>query len=100
MPTAVFIVAIVIGIPVVSESVVKIVGMLKDWRLKAAELKIKEKQIESENAMRLDAFNAKILRMDDLGLSATDIVSLTEEVRQLRQEVRELRQSSTNQSME
>jgi hypothetical protein len=61
-------------------------------RLRTRELKLQEKRIQMEQQLRTDDLNAKILRMDDLGISPNDLTSLAEEVRQLREEVSRLKQ--------
>lgn len=86
------IVAIVIGIPVLGGLLIPIIALLRGWWLKARELKLKEEQHRMEERLRTDELNARILRMDDFGISPAEVNSLVEEVRQLRQEVSQLKQ--------
>ena len=69
-----------------------LVALLRGWWIKARELKIQEKRIQMEEKLRSDELNARILRSDEPGLTAGQLASLTEEVRQLRQELAQLRQ--------
>jgi hypothetical protein len=61
-------------------------------RLKHRDLKLKEDKLALEERLRTDELNAKLLRMDDFGLSPVEVASLAESVRQLREEVSQLRQ--------
>lgn len=92
MNEIVLIVAIVIGIPVVGGLLIPIIALLRGWYLKSRELKLKEQQHHLDEKLRTDELNARILQMDDLGMSAAEINSLIQEVRQLRQEVAQLKQ--------
>lgn len=87
---------VVIGIPVVVAVGLPITFyFLRKSRLdriKMQELKLQEKRLEMEERIRTDELNAKILRMDDLGISPTDLISLREEIRQLREEVAQIKQ--------
>ncbi|MCL4500054.1 MAG: hypothetical protein M1335_07445 [Chloroflexi bacterium] len=94
--TAVIIVFIVIGLPV---SLPFALGFYKH-HLKARELRLQEKRLEIEQKLRQDELNAKIIRMDDLGVSPTEIASLAEEVRQLRQEMAQIKQEINNRSVQ
>lgn len=88
MDQVVLIVAIAVGIPVILDYAQK---LYRD-SLKARELAIQERKLQMEEKLRSDELNAKILRMDDLGVSPEEIASLASEVRQLRQEVVQMRQ--------
>lgn len=76
------------GAPVVT--VLAIVWMRT--KLKHRDLELQRQRFEAEQQLRLDEMNAKILKMDDFGLSPVEIASLTEDVRRLREEVAQLRQ--------
>ena len=89
-------VAIIIGIPVVGGIAIPIVALLRGWWIRARELKVEEERIRLEDKIRTDELNAKILRMDDWGVSPNELASLSEEVRRLRQELAELKQNLDN----
>jgi hypothetical protein len=65
-------------------------------KLKHRDLKLKEDQLALDERLRTEEINAKLLRMDDFGLSPVEIASLAENVRQLREEVAQLRQEINN----
>lgn len=92
MDSLVYIVALVIGIPVLGGILISIVALLRGWWLKARELKVQEERIRMEERVRTDELNAKILRMDDMGISPLDFASMAEELRRLRDEVAQLKQ--------
>jgi hypothetical protein len=89
--TIIWVAAIVVGIPVICVFGVGAVAILSHWRLKAHEMKVQEKKLAIEHELRSDELNAKLLRMDDFGLSPVEIASLVEDVRRLREEVAALR---------
>ncbi len=100
MPEAgVLIVAIVIGIPVIGGLLYAAFEKTLNTNLRLQELKVEEQRLRAEQALRTDELNAKILRMDDMGMSPTDIASLTEEIRQLREEVAKLKQEMNNRTV-
>ncbi len=89
--TAVWIVAIVVGVPVVCGVGS---GLLFSWmkhRVKHRELRLQERKLAMEEELRQDELNAKLLRMDDFGVSPLEISSLADSIRQLREEVAQLR---------
>lgn len=63
-------------------------------RLKLREIKVKERELAMQERLQADELNAKILKMDDFGLSPVEIASLTDDVRRLREEVAQLRQET------
>jgi len=65
-------------------------------RIKAQEIALEQMKLQMEHSVRQDELNARILRMDDAGLSPTELASLAQEVRQLRQEVAQLRNQVNN----
>lgn len=71
---------------------------LLKWRLKLRELKVKERELAVQERIQADELNAKILRMDDFGLSPAEVASLAEDVRRLREEVAQLRQETQSRS--
>jgi hypothetical protein len=92
LSTAVWIVLIVVVAGVGSE----VIEHILKWRLKVHELKVQEMKLRMEDRLKSDELNAKLLHMDDLGLSPTELASLAENVRQLRDEVAQLRQEITS----
>ena len=84
----VMITAISIGAP----CFIIMVALLRGWWVKGRELKVQEKRIEMEERLRSEELNARILRSEEPGLSASELSGLTDEVRQLRQDVAQLRQ--------
>ena len=96
MDTAVWIAWIVVGVPVLCGVGATVVLAWLKTRVKHRELKIQEDKLKSEERLRTDELNARILRMDDFGLSPAEIASLADEVRRLREEVAQLRQEITN----
>jgi hypothetical protein len=97
--TIIWVAAIVVGVPVICVFGVGAVAILSHWRLKAHEIKVQEKKLAIEHELRSDELNAKILKMDDFGLSPVEIASLVEDVRRLREEVAQLRQEITNRTV-
>lgn len=83
--------AVIIGFPIIGGSAIAITALLRGWWLKSRELKIQERRIAMEERIQQDELNAKILRMDDYGLSASDIAALTEQIRQLQSEIADIR---------
>lgn len=65
-------------------------------RLKYKDIELQRQRFEAEQQLRLDEMNARILKMDDFGLSPAEIASLAEDVRRLREEVAQLRQEMKN----
>lgn len=96
MDSAITIVSIVIGFPVLGGSLIAIVALLRSWWLRARELSVQEQRIRMEEKLRSDELNARILAMDDAGASASQVEQLMEEIRQLRQEVGQVRQDVNN----
>lgn len=96
MDTVVWIAAIVVGVPVVCTFGTGIVLGWMKTRVKHRELRLQEEKLAVEERLRTDELNARILRMDDFGLSPAEIASLAEDVRRLREEVAQLRQEITN----
>ena len=96
MESWVIAVAIVVGVPVLGGILIPIIALVRSWWIKARELKIEEQRIRLEDKLRTDELNAKILRMDDFGISPVELTSLAEEIRQLRQEVAQLKQEINN----
>jgi hypothetical protein len=90
--TIIWITAIVVGVPVICVFGTGVVAIVGHLRLKAREMKVQEKKLAIEQQLRNDELNAKILKMDDFGLSPVEIASLAEDVRRLREEVAQLRQ--------
>jgi len=99
MNTDIVVVGIVIGGPILAWLVKSIVKETYSVGLKLAELKLKAKQAAIEEKMRSDELNAKILYMDDYGISPVQLNQLAEEVRQLREEVARLRQDTNGRIM-
>ncbi len=99
MESWVIAVAIVVGIPVFGAILIPIIALVRGWWIKARELNVEEQRIRLEDKIRTDELNAKILRMDDLGISPSELASLAEEVRQLRQEVAQIKQELNNRVM-
>ena len=96
MDSWVIAVAIVVGVPVLGAILIPIIALVRGWWIKARELNVEEQRIRLEDKIRTDELNARILRMDDLGISPNDLASLAEEVRQLRQELAQLKQELNN----
>lgn len=96
MHEAVWIFAIVVGVPIIGTLalVLTLVGM--KTRVRHREIKLQEDKLALEERLRTDELNARLLRMDDFGLSDAEVASLAESVRQLREEVAQLRQEITN----
>ena len=90
--TIIWITAIVVGVPVICVFGTGVVAIVGHLRLKAREMKVQEKKLAIEQQLRNDELNARILKMDDFGLSPVEIASLVEDVRRLREEVAQLRQ--------
>ena len=88
----IWIAAIVVGVPVVCGFGVGMVSLILWWRLKVRELKVREQQLAMEERLSSDELNAKLLKLDDFGLSPVELASLTEDVRRLREEVAQLKQ--------
>jgi len=82
----------VVGIPVICVFGTGVVAIMGHLRLKAREIKVREKELAIQQQLSTDELNAKILRMDDFGLSPVEVASLAEDVRRLREEVAQLRQ--------
>ena len=80
MDNGVLIVGIVVGLPVVGGLCYAAFEEYQKSRLKAQQLRIEEKKLAMEEKLRNDELNAKILQMDDLGLTGAQIASLMEEV--------------------
>ena len=99
MDTAVWITMIVIGIPVLAGVGAGVIAMVLKWRTRVHELRVQEMKLKMEDRLKSDELNAKLLRMDDLGLSPAELASLTENVRQLREEVAQLRQEISSRSI-
>ena len=97
--TAVFIVFIVIGVPVLGGIGAGVIGQWMKLRLKHREIELQQQKLASEERLRTDELNAKILKMDDFGLSPVEIASLAEDVRRLREEVAQLRQEIANRTV-
>ena len=100
MDSAVWIMAIVVGIPVVCGIGYAAFEETLKWRLKMRELKVQEQKLAMEEKLRTDELNARILRMDDFGLSPVEIASLAEDVRRLREEVAQVRQEMSSRAGE
>ena len=96
MDSWVIAVAIVVGVPVLGAILIPIIALVRGWWIKARELNVEEQRIRLEDKIRTDELNARILRMDDLGISPNDLASLAEEVRQLRQELAQIKQELNN----
>jgi hypothetical protein len=96
----VWIVAIVIGVPVVCGIGAGIIHGWMKMRLKYRELEVQQQKLLAEERLRTDELNAKILKMDDFGLSPVEIASLAEDVRRLREEVAALRQEMSSRAGE
>ena len=92
MGEIILILAIIVGFPVLGGSAIAITALLRGWWLKARELKLHEQRIAVEERIRQEEINAKILRMDDYNISASEVAALSEQVRQLRSEIAEIRQ--------
>jgi hypothetical protein len=84
LDTAVWIVSIVVGVPVIAGIAYAAFEQTLKWQLKIRELKVEERKLAMQERLQTDELNAKILKMDDLGLSPVDIASLSEDVRRLR----------------
>jgi hypothetical protein len=80
------------AISVGSPCFIIMVALLRGWWVKGRELKVQEKRIQMEERLRSEELNARILRSEEPGISASDLCGLTDELRQLRQEVAQLRQ--------
>lgn len=94
--TVVWIAWIVVGVPVLCAFAAGVSIAWMKMRVKHRELKLQEQRLAAEERLRTDEHNARILRMDDLGLSPAEIASLADDVRRLREEVAQLRQEITN----
>lgn len=92
MDAGVWIVMIVIGVPVIGGLAYAAFEEVLKSRMKLQKLKVEEQRLKAEHSLRADELNAKILRMDDMGISPGEIASLREEVRQLREEMARIRQ--------
>lgn len=92
MDTGFWIVFVIIGIPVIGGLTYAAFEKILDAKVKLRELNVREIEARAHERLQADELNARILRMDDLGISATDIASLTAEMRQLRGEVAQLKQ--------
>lgn len=92
MDSAVWIAAIVVCVPVFTFFGTIIAAVTMKNKVKHRELKLQEDKLAADTRLRTDELNAKLLRMDDFGLSPAEVASLTESVRQLREEVAQLRQ--------
>ena len=90
---------IVVGIPVLAAAGAGVVSLILWWRVKVHELKVQEMKLRMEDRLKSDELNAKLLHMDDLGLSPAELASLAENVRQLREEVAQLRQEIASRSI-
>lgn len=88
----IWIVGIVVGLPVVLGIGYAMFEHFMNVRVRLRELKVKELQAKAELQLRNDELNARILRMDDMGISPTDLLALRDEVRQLREEMSRIRQ--------
>jgi len=86
-------VAVIVGLPVLGGSAIAITALIRGWALKARELKLREHQMRVEERLRTDEMNARILHMDDYGISPAEINQLAEEVRQLREEMKQMQQN-------
>jgi hypothetical protein len=85
-------VALAVGLPVLGGTLIAVMALVRGWCLKGRELKLQEKRIQMEEKLRSDELNARILRVDDVGVTPAELASVAEEMRQLRQEVAQLRQ--------
>jgi len=94
--TGVLIVGIVVGLPIVCAFATPVIIVAMKHKLKYRELQVQEQKIRMEEKLRTDELNARILRMDDFGMSPTELAALTEQVRQLREEVANLKQESNS----
>ena len=92
MDDGVLIIAIVVGIPVIGSLLYAAYEHSTKMRLKMSEIELERDRLRLEEKLKTDELNAKILRMDDLGMSPTDLAALSEQVRQLREEVAGLKQ--------
>ena len=92
MDSVIILVAVIVGLPVLGGSAIAITALIRGWSLKAREIKLKEHQMRVEERLRADELNARILRMDDYGISPAEFSQLAEEVRQLREEIAKLKQ--------
>jgi hypothetical protein len=92
---AIVAIIMVFGAPVVG--VLAIVWMRT--RLKHRDLELQRQRLQAEQQLRMDELNAKIIKMDDFGLSPGEIASLAEDVRRLREEVAQLRQELQNRTV-
>ena len=97
--TAVMVVMIVIGVPILGGIAGGVINSMIKAKIKLRELDVQEQKIRLEDKLRTDELNAKILQMDDLGMSAGDIATLSEQVRQLREEITRLKQDINNRSL-
>jgi hypothetical protein len=68
-------------------------------RLKHNEIEFQRERLAADQQLRMDELNAKILKMDDFGLSPAEIASLASDVRQLREEVAQLRREMTDRTV-
>ncbi len=96
MHSDVYIIAIVVGLPSVVGVGAVIIHEWMKMRLKHRQLEVEQQKLAAEERLRTDELNAKILKMDDFGLSPVEIASLAEDVRRLREEVAQLRQEMSN----
>jgi len=90
--TAIVAIVTIFGAPIAG-------GLVYAWmkmRLRHHEIELQQQKLAAEQQLRTDELNAKILKMDDFGLSPVEIASLAEDVRRLREEVAQLRQEITN----
>jgi len=78
-------------------------GLVYAWmkmRIRHHEIELQQQKLAAEQQLRTDELNAKILKMDDFGLSPVEIASLAEDVRRLREEVAQLRQEMSSRTSE
>jgi hypothetical protein len=92
-------VGVIVGLPVLGGSAIAITALIRGWSLKAREIKLREHQMRVEERLRSDEMNARILKMDDYGISPAEFSRLAEEVRQLREEVARLKQDTNGRIM-
>jgi len=96
MDTAQLALWLIFGLPVGGAF---LLGFYVIWKAFAAggrRHKLEEMRMKHEHQARMDELNAKIIKMDDLGISPIEFAGLTEEVRRLRQELEEMRQQITS----
>lgn len=91
METAITIVAICVGFPVLGISAIWITAIARGWALKSRQMTIEEKKIQMEERLRSEELGTKLMQLDDLGLSPVELTNLVSEVRRLREEVAQLR---------